>query len=145
VRFSTLPSSTPYKLVLVVRMDLHMRSGKIAAQVAHAAVGTVLQLQEDAVHARSAGIGAAVSLHQANGVTALRAWLHQGQAKVVLQVRDQAEMHELERRARAQGVSTHIVADAGRTQVASGSETVLAVGPAPVHIVDAITGHLKLL
>jgi PTH2 family peptidyl-tRNA hydrolase len=71
--------------------------------------------------------------------------LHQGQAKVVLQVRDQAEMHELERRARAQGVSTHIVADAGRTQVASGSETVLAVGPAPVHIVDAITGHLKLL
>jgi hypothetical protein len=33
----------------------------------------------------------------------------------------------------------------GRTQIAAGSKTVLAIGPAPVGAVDKITGHLKLL
>lgn len=35
--------------------------------------------------------------------------------------------------------------DAGRTQIAAGSRTVLAIGPAPVRELDSITGHLKLL
>ena len=37
------------------------------------------------------------------------------------------------------------VEDAGRTQIAAGSQTVLAIGPAPVKIIDQITSHLKLL
>ena len=36
-------------------------------------------------------------------------------------------------------------AAAGRTQVAPGSRTVLAIGPAPKSAIDAVTGHLKLL
>jgi peptidyl-tRNA hydrolase len=37
-----------------------------------------------------------------------------------------------------------LVLDAGRTQVAAGSKTVLAVGPAPKTKIDTITGNLKL-
>lgn len=37
-----------------------------------------------------------------------------------------------------------IVQDAGRTQVASGTKTVLAIGPGPKHIIDQVAGHLKL-
>lgn len=37
------------------------------------------------------------------------------------------------------------IRDAGRTQVPSGSLTVVAVGPARLADVDKITGHLKLL
>ena len=33
----------------------------------------------------------------------------------------------------------------GRTQVAPGSRTVLAIGPAPRSSLDSVTGHLKLL
>jgi PTH2 family peptidyl-tRNA hydrolase len=151
VRFSSLARGTPYKLVLVVRTDLGMRGGKIAAQVAHAAVGTVLDLQEAASAAgrRRSPTGDEASspaaIRAANSVAALQRWLAQGQAKVVLQIGSQAAMHTLERRAREAGLPTHIVSDAGRTQVAAGSETVLAVGPAPIQLVDAITGHLKLL
>lgn len=42
-------------------------------------------------------------------------------------------------------LAPHSQEDAGRTQIAAGSLTVLAIGPAPVKEVDAVTGHLKLL
>jgi len=149
VRFSTFPSSTPFKLVLVVRTDLGMRTGKIAAQVAHAAVGTVMDLQEQAAEQSSASsVNASSSLSAvlaANSIRALSSWLEQGQAKVVLQIGSASAMHALEERARSRGLATHIVADAGRTQIAAGSETVLAVGPGPIALVDEITGGLKLL
>ena len=35
--------------------------------------------------------------------------------------------------------------DAGRTQIAAGSLTVVAVGPGPEAIVREVTGHLKLM
>ena len=151
VRFSLFPADTPFKLVLVVRNDLHMRTGKIAAQVAHAAVGTVMDLQELAAASGGANAAAAATSSSVSAVLAsnssraLFSWLHQGQAKVVLQVGSAAELHSLEERARARGLATHIVADAGRTQIAAGSETVLAVGPGPIALVDEITGGLKLL
>jgi PTH2 family peptidyl-tRNA hydrolase len=52
---------------------------------------------------------------------------------------------DLAEKATAAGLPNYIVCDAGRTQIAAGSQTVLAVGPAPKSVVDQITGHLKLL
>ena len=43
------------------------------------------------------------------------------------------------------GIQCYIVVDAGRTQIAPNSRTVLAIGPAPVDELDTVTGHLKLL
>ncbi len=65
--------------------------------------------------------------------------------------------------AKGLGLNTHVVRDAGRTQIAPGSKTVLCIGPGvccweknlyqyylpicsgPVEMVDTATGHLKLL
>ena len=55
------------------------------------------------------------------------------------------EQLELARIAEEEGMFTYLVIDAGRTQIAPGSRTVLAIGPAPKQLVDKITGHLKLL
>ncbi len=55
------------------------------------------------------------------------------------------ELHRLAEAAEAAGVINYTVVDAGRTQIEEGSETVLAIGPAPKDVVDKITGHLKLL
>ena len=67
------------------------------------------------------------------------------QAKVALKVENDEALFELARKAQMAGLVTYVVEDAGRTQIAAGSKTVLAIGPAPVSAFEAITGHLKLL
>jgi PTH2 family peptidyl-tRNA hydrolase len=114
----------PSKLVVVVRTDLDMGRGKVAAQVAHAAVTATLQ---------------------ALGTSALRAWLADGQPKVVLRVPDEAALAEVADAAGVAGLPTTVIRDAGRTQVAPGTPTCLAVGPAPVEAIDPVTGGLRML
>merc|ERR1739841_175759 len=101
------------KMVLVVREDLGMSCGKVAAQCAHAALGGE----------RWAGAGETMIVVAAphEGLSALR---------------DAASNA---------GLPHCLVADAGRTEVEPGTETVLAVGPGEVSRVDAITGRLRLL
>jgi len=64
---------------------------------------------------------------------------------VALQVRSEDELELLQAQAMSLGVCARIIHDAGRTQIASGSATVLGVGPAPKSVVDQVTGELKLL
>ncbi len=48
-------------------------------------------------------------------------------------------------KAESLGIPNYIVVDAGRTQIAAGSETVLALGPGNVSEINQVTGNLKLL
>ncbi|XP_035894100.1 probable peptidyl-tRNA hydrolase 2 [Anopheles stephensi] len=121
--------SSAMKMVLVVRSDLGLKKGKIASQCAHAAVLCCMRAQ--------AGGGP--------GRTKLDAWLMQGQPKIVLRVDSLQEMHSLMERAETIGVVAEIVRDAGRTQVASGTETVLGLGPDSREAIDSLVGNLKLL
>ncbi|XP_075640000.1 uncharacterized protein LOC142611758 isoform X2 [Castanea sativa] len=114
------------KMVLVVRQDLKMKSGKIASQCAHAATGMYAELMQS---------------HR----SLLRQWEQCGQPKIVVTCRNQQEMNKLMEAAENIGLPTFVVADAGRTQVLSGSKTVLAVGPGPKESVDSVTGKLSLL
>ena len=115
-----------FKMVIVVRQDLKMGKGKIAAQCSHAAVGAYKQLYR-------------------KNEQLLRFWEYNGQPKVVVKCHDEMELLALQQQAKSLGVTATIIQDAGRTQVASGSKTVLGVGPAAETLVDRITGHLKLL
>ncbi|XP_022729533.1 peptidyl-tRNA hydrolase 2, mitochondrial isoform X2 [Durio zibethinus] len=114
------------KMVLVVRQDLKMKSGKIASQCAHAATGMYAELMQ-------------------SDRSLLRQWEHCGQPKIVVICRNQQEMNKLREAAENIGLPTFVVADAGRTQVSAGSKTVLAVGPGPKAAVDSVTGKLNLL
>lgn len=116
----------PHKMVLVVRTDLKMTKGKIAAQCCHGAIG-------------------AYELAAELSPEALRRWERSGCAKVALQVSTEAELLAVHRAARAKRLPHYLVVDAGRTQVEAGSRTVCAVGPAHVDAVDAVTGALRLL
>jgi PTH2 family peptidyl-tRNA hydrolase len=77
--------------------------------------------------------------------SALRWWERLGQAKIAVKVDNDEHMHTIERVAQSEGLVTCIIRDAGHTQIAPGSKTVLAIGPAPDHVLKAITGKLKLL
>lgn len=114
-----------FKMVLVVRNDLKMGKGKIAAQCSHATLGLYKKI-----------------LHRAP--KALSRWEMCGQVKVVVKIESEDDMLELQARAKSLAIPTHIVVDAGRTQIAPNSRTVMAVlGPADM--VDDVTGGLKLL
>ncbi|EDR21733.1 peptidyl-tRNA hydrolase 2, mitochondrial precursor, putative [Entamoeba dispar SAW760] len=115
-----------YKMVLLVRKDLKMQKGKIAAQCGHAAVGCVLKAQKyDPI--------------------SLNTWRYYGQAKIALVVDNLEQLEQLEKKAEKSNLITKKICDAGRTQVEPGSITVLGIGPAPVSVLDQITGKLKLL
>ncbi|PHH67664.1 hypothetical protein CDD80_662 [Ophiocordyceps camponoti-rufipedis] len=119
------------KLVLVVRTDLGMTKGKIAAQCSHATLACYKALARLPPSSPQR--------------TLLSRWERSGQAKIALQAKSEAEVRELRAQALARGLPAEMVQDAGRTQIEAGSLTVLGVGPAPRSLVDEVTGHLKLL
>ncbi|EDU49009.1 mitochondrial [Pyrenophora tritici-repentis] len=116
------------KMVLVVRTDLGMTKGKIGAQCGHATLACYKHF-----------------LRHSPNSEILKRWEKLGQAKVALQVKSEDDMQLLQAQALSLGLVAHIIHDAGRTQIASGSATVLGIGPAPKSVIDQVTGHLKLL
>uniref|UniRef100_M8BTY3 peptidyl-tRNA hydrolase n=1 Tax=Aegilops tauschii TaxID=37682 RepID=M8BTY3_AEGTA len=73
-----------------------------------------------------------------------KGWERCGQVKVVVKVESEEDMLVLQGRAKSMNLPTHITIDAGRTQIAPNSRTVMAIlGPADM--VDDVTGGLKLL
>ncbi|KAI0124974.1 peptidyl-tRNA hydrolase PTH2-domain-containing protein [Xylariales sp. AK1849] len=119
------------KLVLVVRTDLGMTKGKIAAQASHATLACYKTLSRFPASSPQAQL--------------LKRWERHGQAKIAVQIKSQQELLELQAKARSLGLTAEVIQDAGRTQIEAGSMTVLGVGPAPKSVVDQITGGLKLL
>ena len=110
------------KQVIVVNQALELPPGKMAAQVAHAAVGAFLQAR------RQAQIG----------------WLEAGMPKIVLRCGSQEELLAILAQAQAAGVASMLVRDAGRTVVQAGTPTCVGIGPDRAESIDAITGELSL-
>ena len=125
-----------------------MKPGKVAAQCCHAVLGAYVSGVVRFLDGRREAVLVWQPLRYKRATraapSAVRAWALTGQAKVCVKVPTEAELLELERTLAAKGIVHYLVEDAGRTQVAPGSRTVLAVGPAPVKVLDPITKHLKL-
>ena len=115
----------PYKMVLVVNQELGMGKGKIAAQCGHASVGCYKKASKVCP-------------------SGLRAWEYTGCAKIALKCPTESEMQEIYTRAKQKGLPLYLVEDAGRTQIAAGSRTVLGI-LGPTYVFEDLTGHLKLL
>jgi peptidyl-tRNA hydrolase, PTH2 family len=114
------------KQVIAVRKDIAMGRGKLAAQVAHAAVLA-------AEKARS-------QRHDWFNI-----WFRTGQAKVVVKAENLEELIDLENHARTIGLPAVSVQDSGLTQIPPGTITCIGIGPGPVELIDKVTRHLKLL
>jgi len=114
------------KQVIVVRRDLNMGKGKIAAQVAHASLTSALMVQE-------------------RREEWFKDWISQGQAKIVLRVNSLEELLEVKKKADELKLINVLIEDKGLTQLKEGTITCLAIGPAPDDLVDKVTGNLKLL
>ena len=115
-----------YKMMIIVRMDLKMTKGKLAVQVAHAAVDCTLKAMK----------------YQEK---MFKEWHISGQKKVVVKVGSDKEVYELVEIGKGHDLSTAIIKDAGLTELPPGTLTCGAIGPAPSEIIDKITGNLSLL
>ena len=72
-------------------------------------------------------------------------WEDFGVKKVTLRIESDVELEDVWLAAKEQGLVAMYIRDAGHTQIAAGTRTVLGIGPAPVPLVDKVTGHLKLM
>ncbi|MCL5788311.1 MAG: peptidyl-tRNA hydrolase Pth2 [Candidatus Marsarchaeota archaeon] len=115
-----------YKQVMVVRKDLELGCGKLAAQVAHASLGSYEECRRDKPH----------WVHK---------WSQTGSRKIVAKVKGEHELFELMYKARSEGIPFYAVRDAGLTQVPPNTLTCVGFGPAPSWAMDKVTGELKLL
>ncbi len=110
------------KQAIVVRADLDMGVGKLAAQVAHASLSAYERADE----------------------AARRDWKAESQKKVVLKASDERTLHSLKEVAEARGLPTALIRDAGHTQLDPGTVTTLGIGPAADDRIDEVTGELSL-
>jgi PTH2 family peptidyl-tRNA hydrolase len=112
-----------FKQAILVIEKLKLPKGKLAAQVAHAAV-------EAALRARKSD---------------LDSWRREGMAKIVLKVSDETQLHQFIQQAKDAGLVTSMITDAGHTVVEPGTVTCGAIGPAPAAAVDDLVASLKLV
>ncbi len=111
------------KQVIVVRTDLGMSTGKLAAQACHACLGSYLKA----------------------GAASRKEWETEGGKKVVVGCGSLEELRALESKARASKLPHYAVSDAGLTEIPAGTVTALGIGPGRDEVIDKITGSLKLL
>ena len=111
------------KQIIVIRKDLKMGAGKIAAQASHASLAAFLKAKKSDKDE----------------------WEKSGMKKVVLKVSSEKELKEICKLARDEKLKCEIIRDAGLTQIEPGSITALGIGPADDKKIDKITGKLKLL
>jgi len=115
-----------YKMVIVVRKDLRLSPGKLAAQVAHAAVTCTLRARE-------------------KKKKWMKKWIDGGQKKVVVKGENIDHLKDLMIQARDLDLTVALITDAGHTELPPGTVTCLGIGPGPENLIDAVTGELTLL
>ena len=112
-----------YKQVIAVRKDLKLDKGKLAVQVAHAALDSYRKADPDS----------------------REAWEKEGSKKVVVKAESLKELLDLHKKTKSLKLPCSLIRDAGRTQLKPGTITCLGIGPAEEETVDKVTGKLKIL
>jgi PTH2 family peptidyl-tRNA hydrolase len=127
------------KQVIVVRKDLNMRKGKIAAQVAHASLGVFSRHMQ--VQGRgNLFVGSFVFDEYA------KLWFENSFTKICVSCDSEMELDKLADMCEALGITYNLVIDNGATEFNGvPTKTCLAVGPWKSEEIDQITGHLKLM
>jgi len=129
------------KQVIVVRKDLNMRKGKIAAQCSHASMKVVLDAMSNHIIE-----GKSVRVLQLAVDSPLYSWLEGRFTKVVVSIDSEAELLTLEALVTEAGILNARIVDCGATEFhGEPTLTCLAIGPEWPDKIDPFTRLLKLM
>lgn len=125
------------KQLIVIRKDLGMKKGKIAAQACHASMGALLKMCE------ISDDGVKLDFNENK---AAKEWLQGSFAKVALAVNSEEELKRCYDLAEENGIPAAYIVDNGTT-VFNGVKTAtcVGIGPAESDKLDKLFGDLKLL
>lgn len=132
------------KQVIVVRKDLNMRKGKIAAQVAHASFSVLLNntVLTDDFFSKNGYI----LTFDFEKESPWDIWLNGDFTKVVVSCNSEEELEKLYNEAKDSSIPCSLIVDAGKTEFNGvATKTCAAIGPFYSKEIDKITGNLKLL
>ncbi|NHI91397.1 MAG: peptidyl-tRNA hydrolase [Candidatus Lokiarchaeota archaeon] len=101
-----------FKQVILIRTDIKMGKGKLAVQVAHAAVSN-----------------SEVARKNSNYQSYWQKWIREGQKKVVIKASSLDILLKFQDLANKNGYPNALIQDAGLTQIPPGTKTALAIGP----------------
>ena len=135
------------KMMIVMRRDLKMRKGKIAAQAGHACVDAVLMALKNEARLDELEMTAeGMMLRQTDKPsTPLSDWFGYGCAKICVYVDSEQALLEIAQKARERGILASVITDAGMTEFHGvPTNTCLALEPLPAEIADELTGDLPL-
>jgi len=109
------------KQVILVRDDLKMPKGKLAAMVAHACLEAALKSNK------------------------LKEWQSKGTKKIILRVKDKEELLYYYELAKKNKLTNALIKDAAKTFFKVPTITCLAIGPDKEEKIDKVTKELKIL
>ena len=135
------------KMMIVMRRDLKMRKGKIAAQAGHAAIEAVLMAlhKESRMNDFELTEEGMLLKNENREATPLSDWFTYGCAKVCVYVDSEEALEEIAGKAREKGIAVAVITDAGMTEFHGvPTKTCLALEPLPTEIADELTGNLPL-
>jgi len=128
------------KQVIVVRKDLKMRKGKMIAQGAHASMKAILDEGYEDTDEHG------FPVYTLALTAPIDEWINGIFTKVCVGVDSEEELLAIYNKACDLDMCSSLIQDVGKTEFNGvPTYTAVAIGPAEVSDVDAITGHLKLL
>ena len=148
-RYLMPSSSYKSKQMIVIRRDLKMRKGKIAAQAGHACVeATLMALAKerrlDQVRVTDDQNWVYLD-HADEDTSAITNWFDAGVAKVCVYVDSEEALLELAAEGKARGFVVALIRDAGFTEFhGEPTFTCLAFEPLAAEDIDPLTGELPL-
>ena len=131
------------KQIIVMRKDLNMRKGKIAAQASHASLGALLQLFNKTQNGDTTNYSIDFEKN-----SYLNEWLNGIFTKICLSVESEEELlsiYETIKKER-QDIPCVLITDCGLTEFHGvPTNTCIGIGPLWSADIDVYTKHLKLL
>ena len=135
------------KMMIVMRRDLKMRKGKIAAQAGHACIDAVLQAlkKEDRMNDLEMSADGMTLNNSDKPTSPLVEWFNNGCTKVCVYVDSEEELLAIADEAQKRGIIAAVITDWGLTEFhGEHTKTCLALEPLPAEIANELTGELPL-